>query len=550
MQPDSRLYFCCLLCVLCASAVNAAEPTYWTDIRPVFRKHCTVCHSAKNAKEIDVSGGLALDTYEAALKGAKQPVILPGKSSESVLMQLVNSKDESKRMPKEASPLPTEAIELLKRWIDRGAKEGTKPDTVAVATPSTSSKRVRKLDVVLGTNAIPPKGLLSPANPAKLDLVLKVGPLSPVTAVAFSPDGKLLAVGSYGGVTIWELSAGKPLNRITSVLGAVNDVRFSPDGKLLAVGGGQPSARGDLRLFHTDSWQLAGHLAGHDDVVFSISFSPDGQRLASASFDKTVRVWDLAGRKQLLKLDGHSDFVYAVSFSADGKWLASCSKDKSVKIVDAATGKSRFTFSGMEQDVLAVAVHPDGKSVVSSGLEPAISWWAVRDGAAESRQEAASPRIRNQSGHGQAVHELAFSKDGKLLASAGGDGTVRVWSGENGSPIKTLPVVAVTYAVAISPDGKQVAAGSFDGHVRLWDVASGRHLATLLSPPATDEKLTWLALTPEGYASGSDDVPLIAQWRMSGQKVEADPAWSALRHSEMITKALRGEAVPAPTFTK
>src|SRR5262245_31437099 len=230
----------------CISAPPDA-PTYWSDIRPLFRKHCTVCHSAKNAKELDVSGGLALDSYEAAMKGAKQPAILPGKSKDSPLIHLLLIKDENRWMPKDAPPLPDDAVELIKRWIDSGAKEGTKPETVAAAPSTTTPKRLRKLDVVLGTNAVPPKGLLSQANPGPLQLVLKAGPLAPVTAVAFNPDGKLLAVGAYGRVTIWDLDAGKPAKVLTNVLGAVNDVRFSPDGKLLAVGGGQPSARGDLR---------------------------------------------------------------------------------------------------------------------------------------------------------------------------------------------------------------------------------------------------------------------------------------------------------------
>src|ERR1043166_1769694 len=105
------------------------------------------------------------------------------------------------------TPLPAEAIALLRRWIDTGAKEGQRPEETAVVAVNKTPRRGRKLDVTLATNAVPPKRVLGAANPAKLELTLPVGPLAPVAAVTFSPDGQLLAVGSYGHVTIWELSS-------------------------------------------------------------------------------------------------------------------------------------------------------------------------------------------------------------------------------------------------------------------------------------------------------------------------------------------------------
>ncbi len=516
-----------------------AEPTYWQDVRPVLRKNCTACHNARNLKEVDVSGGLALDTYEAVLKGGKQKVVQAGKSGESLLVKLVTSSDPEKRMPLAANPLPAESIELLRKWIDGGAKEGQKPDegtATAVVTPS----KVRKLDVSLPTSAVPPKGVFGDAAPAKLELALKAGPLSPAAAVAFSPDGKLLATGSYGLVAVWDLDAARPVKVLSNVLGAVNDVRFSPDGSLLAVAGGQPSAKGDLRLFQVADWKLLATLGGHDDVVFSIAFSPDGKRLASASFDKTVRVWDVGTHKLQQTLTGHSDFVYAVAFGPDGKWLASASKDRSVKVVDVDTGKSRLTFSGMDQDVLAVAISPDGKAVVSSGYESSLYWWDPQTGQ----------RVRAQGGHGVAVHELAFSKDGKLVVSAGGDKTVRLWDGSSGAAVRTLAVGSMVYAAAISPDSKRVASGSADGLVQLWDAASGRQLLTLLALPTQGDSADWLALTPEGYASGSPGVVALGQWRMGGQTVAAEAAWKALSSPEAVVKAAHGEALTPPAFGK
>jgi WD40 repeat protein len=194
----------------------------------------------------------------------------------------------------------------------------------------------------------------------------------------------------------------------------------------------------------------------------------------------------------------------------------------------------------MEQDVLAVAWSPDGRRVVSAGFEPAVHWWDARTGE----------RIKQQGGHGVAVHELAFSKDGKLLVSAGADATVRLWDGASGALRRTLPVGSLVYAVAVRPDGKRVASGSFDGLVRLWDPASGRHLLTLLTLPAGAKGAEWLALTPEGYAAGSPGVLAEGRWQMNGQMVAGERAWQALRQPQAVARALRGEAVGAPVFKK
>jgi WD40 repeat protein len=525
---------------LAAPAALPAELTYWQDIRPILRKNCTVCHSTKNLKEFDVSGGLALDSYAAIRKGRAHPVIVPGNSHASILIERVTTDDEEKRMPLGANPVAPETIALLRRWIDSGAKEGKNPGDEVIRISAPVAKHTRKRDVRLLTNAVPPKGFLGLSKPAKLELALKVGPLAPIAAVAFSPDGKLLATGSYRQVTIWDLAKVQPVRTLTNVLGTVNDLRFSPDGRLLAVAGGQPSAKGDLRLYAVSDWQLVAKLTGHDDVVFSVAFHPNGKFLASASFDKTVKIWDLITRRVEHTLTGHSDFVYAVAFSPDGKWLVSASKDRSVKLVDTETGKSRFTFSGMDQDVLAVAVSPDGNHVVSAGFDTALHWWDAHSGRRE----------RLQNGHSIAVHEICFSKDGKRVVSAGADKTVRIWDGRTGALVRTISAGSIAYAVAISPNGKLIASGTFDGLVRLWDSASGRQLVTLLALPADAEQTDWLAVTPEGYTASSSRFAKEVQWRMAGQIVTADPVWKALRQPDAVVKAAHGETMAAPSFGK
>ncbi len=531
-----------LLVWLSATAAAQAQPgspTYWKDIRPVFRKHCTVCHSAKNVKEPEISGGLALDSYGAFRKGTGRRIFQAGKSNASLVIQLLETSDKKKRMPLDASPLAKETIGLIRQWIDKGAPEGTKPQEKPVELVAKSTAKTRKLEVILPTNAIAPAGILGKGG-GKLELRMKVGPLAPLTAVAFSPDNKLLATGSYGQAAVWDLTKGQAVKVLTNVLGAVNDVRFSPDGKILAMAGGQASAKGDLRLYQVGDWKLVAALRGHDDSVFSVDFSNDGQLLASASFDKTVRIWNVPQLRLERVLPGHSDFVYAVAFSPDAKYVVSCSKDRTVKLVETASGKGVFTFGGMDQDIMAVAYSPDGKQIVSSGYETALYWWNPQTG----------DRIRAQGGHGVAVNELRFSKDGSRLVSAASDGTLRIWNGETGAQMKAISVGSIVYAAAISANNKLVASGSYDGMARVWDEASGRLLLTVTSFPGDGEQGHWLAITPEGYTSASGKLPNIAKWLMAGQEAAAGRAWMCLQRPEMLAKSVSGEKLPPPTFRK
>jgi WD40 repeat protein len=523
-----RAVLACVVLFACGGAVQADDPTYWKDIRPVLRRHCTVCHSTKNLKEIDVSGGIALDNV-AAVRDAK--LMQAGKARDSLLITILSHQDENKRMPKDADPLPSETITLLRRWIDTGAKEGVRPEETSQAPSVPKTTRRKFLDVVLPTAAVPPHGVVGKGQPSRLELVLNVGPLPPVTALAFSADGNLLVSGSYGHVSVWDMNTGQPVQTLTNVLGAVNAVKFSPDGKLLAVAGGQPSARGELRLFDTATWQLKATLGGHGDVVFGVAFSPDGKKLASASFDKTVRVWDVATHKVLLTYTEHSDFVYGVAFTADGRYVISASKDKSLKRFSATTGEADVTFSGSNEDVTTVSFHPNGQRFVSGSLDGNVSLWDPSSGQ----------RVRQTFGHRAGVHDAVFSKDGRFLATAGADGLVRLWQGDSAAPLRALTVGSSAYAVVFSPDGKRLATGSFDGIIRLWDVTTGRPLVALLAIPQ-EGKSSWVAVTPEGYVNFAPD--LSPQWRMGAERVAAD-AVPALKQPAQVTQALRGQPVPA-----
>ena len=234
------------------------SPTYWQDVRPILRKHCTVCHSERKLDEperLRRPRPRQAGAHPQGRQKGKVPVLVPGKPDESLLVTLLTAKDKKRAMPLDADPLSAADIATI-RQLGRGRRAGGREAEGGRrrrrSTPRLA-RSVRKLD---GHVRHEGRAAASRQLPGSLELTLPVGPLPPVAAVAFSPDGKLLAAGSYGRVTVWDLATAKPVKVLTNVLGAVNDLKFSPDGKLLAVAGGQPSARGDLRLFDTTDWKL------------------------------------------------------------------------------------------------------------------------------------------------------------------------------------------------------------------------------------------------------------------------------------------------------
>ncbi len=246
----------------------------------------------------------------------------------------------------------------------------------------------------------------------------------------------------------------------------VSSIVFSPDGKRLA----SASEDQTVKVWDASNGRETLTLKGHTNRVTNVTFSPDGKRLASASDDQTVKVWDAMSGQETLRLKGHTDVVRSVAFDPDGKRLASASDDQTVKVWDATSGQETLRLKGHTNAVRNVAFGPDGKRLASASSDGTVKVWDATSG-----REMLTLR-----GHNGGVTSLAFSADGKCLASASDDQTVMVWDAASGQKTLTLKGhTGYVWSVAFSPDGRRLVSASGDQTVKVWDATTGQAMLTL-----------------------------------------------------------------------
>jgi len=282
-------------------------------------------------------------------------------------------------------------------------------------------------------------------------------------------------------------------NRLAGHQDVVQSVQFSPDGQMLATG----SYDNTVKLWRADG-TLITTLQGHTQPVMSVSFSPDGQMVATASQDGTVRLWTRTG-SFIREIKAHAQWVFSVQFSPDGQTIVTSSEDRTAKLWQL-DGQLLGTLKGHLDWVRRAIFSPDAQQLVTISKDKTAKLWR-RDGTL----------LKTLTGHQDDIKSVNFSKDSRVLATASSDGTVKLWS-RGGQLLQTLKHPEEVWSVNFSPDGQTIATGTSKGEIRLWAL-DGRLIDQWV---AHKGQIPNLAFSPDGQmlVTGSNDA-MAKLWRIT-----------------------------------
>jgi WD40 repeat protein len=429
----------------------AAPPkklSYWQDIRPIFLHSCTSCHQPEKLK-----GKLDLTTYHGLKIGGKTgAAFLPGDPAKSLIISQVTG--DEPEMPEKGDPLRPEEVSLISRWIQQGGID----DTPAGASTATTI----------------------PSVPTQLP-VYHLAPA--ISAIAWSPDGNLLAVAGYHEILLHHADGSGLVARLASASPHITSSAFSKVGSRVLAAGGAPGLFGLVELWNVPSRQRLAAYPISRDTLFAASFSPTEDRIAVGCADKSARVLDAATGKELFSFDAQSDWVLGAAFTLDGLHLVTGSRDKTLKFTALPATQPAQTVNEPQEPITCLARHPTQDLVAAGGAQGTPRLYHIANPQKPTDSKRDPNQLRALERQPGPVNALAFSPNGSLLAIAS-TGEVRLYKTKDYNRAATLadhdgPI----FCVAFNPDASRLCTGGYDGQLRIFDLKTQKPIASFIPVP-------------------------------------------------------------------
>ncbi|MCW5558598.1 MAG: hypothetical protein KIT22_12295, partial [Verrucomicrobiae bacterium] len=410
----------------------------FSEIEPLLQQHCVECHAAK-----EPDGGLVLESFAALMKGGESgPAVVPGKSAESLLVRAMEGTwdrtGKNQFMPPgKRDRLAADAIARFKAWIDAGA-----PAPVAATTS-------RELQVPRIEPRIPPR--------------------RPIQALAFEPKTRRLAVARPDAVE-WVSVESRTVERsFSGFRGSANALAISSDGQFLFAGAGDATG-GEIVQWRISDGERVRTFSGHSDAVFSLALTPDGQTLASGGYDYGIRLWPVAGQGDPVDIAVNQGAILGLAFRPDSQVLASVSYDRTAKVYAMPAGARLETFGQALKELNAVAFSPDGRTLLTGGNDNRIRAYRIGPEGREGSNELIATMFAHEGG----ILRLAYSPDGRTVASVSDDRTAKLLDAETLKPrvsLETQPDWPTAVAFA---GNALLVVGRADGTLGYYETASGK----------------------------------------------------------------------------